>query len=84
MPTATRDRIVIHAHECGANALGFVFTDESWLGATGALIPPELGGFYFARIIYQTSTPVTPLRGEEYPALVHVWDNDSDAIYDAI
>lgn len=24
------------------------------------------------------------LKGEDYPALVRVWDNDDDAIYDAI
>ncbi len=25
---------------------------------------------------------VIPLEGERYPALVRVWDNDDDAIYD--
>ncbi len=32
-----------------------------------------------------TSQPVVnPLRGEEYPSLVAIWDNDDDAIYDQI
>ena len=26
----------------------------------------------------------TALRGEDYPALVAVWDNDTDAIYDTV
>lgn len=25
-----------------------------------------------------------PLRGEDYPALVRLWDNDVDAVYDTI
>ena len=29
-------------------------------------------------------SPVKPLRGEDYPALVKVWDNDVDAIYDTV
>ena len=27
---------------------------------------------------------VIPLEGERYPALVSVWDNDDDAIYDQV
>lgn len=27
-------------------------------------------------------TPIKPLRGNDYPALVRLWDNDADAIYD--
>ncbi len=27
---------------------------------------------------------VTPLRGEEYPLLVALWDNADDAIYDTL
>ncbi len=27
---------------------------------------------------------VVPLEGERYPALVQVWDNDDDAIYDQV
>lgn len=27
---------------------------------------------------------VLPLRGEEYPLLVEIWDNEDDAIYDTL
>ena len=27
---------------------------------------------------------VIPLRGEEYPLLVEIWDNEDDAIYDTL
>ena len=27
---------------------------------------------------------VIPLRGEEYPLLVDIWDNEDDAIYDTL
>ena len=82
MPTATRDKIVMHPDEWFANTLGFAFTSESWLESTGFLSPFEL--YHFPQVISQLPTPVTPLRGEEYPTLVRVWDNDSDAVYDEL
>jgi hypothetical protein len=33
---------------------------------------------------YPPPIVIVPLDGERYPALVSVWDNDDDAIYDKI
>ena len=35
-------------------------------------------------VAYFVMQEPTPLEGEDYPALVKVWDNDVDAIYDTV
>ncbi|MDZ4279133.1 MAG: hypothetical protein U1B78_08340 [Dehalococcoidia bacterium] len=82
MPTATKEQIVISADDCGYNAAGF--QHRSWTElTTWAPLPEAFSGYLFTQIIYAGTRPaVIPLRGEDYPALVRLWDNDVDAIYD--
>lgn len=63
-----------------------------WWGRTGEVTgsiysdtagDPDSGGIYTLTIFDEAPERDNALRGEDYPALVKVWDNDVDAaIYD--
>jgi hypothetical protein len=79
---ATRERISISAD--GSQGSVLAFSCESVLDLTNTQLPDAFNAFLITSIIYAGPRLVIPLRGEDYPALVRVWDNDVDAIYDSI
>ena len=57
----------------------------------GVVVTIYLTGNVFMQVVEMPLTaevamlnPVRPLNGKDYPALVKLWDNDVDAIYDTI
>ena len=57
----------------------------------GVVVTIYLTGNVFTQVVEVPLTPevamlnpVKPLNGKDYPALVKLWDNDVDAIYDTI
>ena len=54
--------------------------------SSGAVVTVTEAGSEDVRVFVVAPLPAeTPfLRGEDYPALVRVWDNDDDAIFDTM
>jgi hypothetical protein len=54
--------------------------------SSGAVVTITEAGSEEVRVFVVGSLPVEApfLRGEDYPALVRVWDNDDDAIFDTM
>jgi len=83
MATATMERMTVSMDDYNDNA--FSFKGGAGLEWTTAFVPEAFSGFFITQIIYATKhSTAIPLRGENYPALVSLWDNDVDAVYDTI
>jgi len=54
--------------------------------SSGAVVTVAKAGSEEVRVFVIGSLPVEApfLRGEDYPALVRIWDNDDDAIFDTM
>ena len=64
-----------------------IYSKEATLSeSSGAVVTVTAAGSEEVLVLVVAPLPVGApfLRGEDYPALVRVWDNDDDAIFDSM
>ena len=64
-----------------------IYSKEATLAeSSGAVVTVTVAGSEEVLVLVVAPLPVDApfLRGEDYPALVRVWDNDDDAIFDSM